>query len=48
MVPVIVVAINATFFYGSTRIRVAAEPSIAALASAERCGLQKASGVSSA
>ena len=34
MVPVVVVAINAALFYGSTRIRVAAEPSIAALASA--------------
>ena len=34
MVPVVVVAINAALFYGSTRLRVAAEPSIAALASA--------------
>ena len=33
MVPVVVVAINAALFYGSTRLRVAAEPSIAALAS---------------
>ena len=33
-VPIVVVAINAALFYGSTRLRVAAEPSIAVLASA--------------
>jgi hypothetical protein len=34
MVPLLVVAINAALFYGSTRLRVAAEPSMAVLASA--------------
>ena len=33
MIPTLVVAINAALFYGSTRLRVAAEPSIAVLAS---------------
>ena len=33
LVPIVVVALNAAVFYGSTRLRVAAEPSIDVLAS---------------